>query len=197
MFFIAQVLVQLRTQLKASISGIIQGTLVLFVLLFGVVACLVFAALAWVLVETGEISLYGPRVVTIEPAAGYAFRPTTPITLTFDQPMVPVATLEPASQSAAPAGRTAYSKTAEAAAGPGQQVAALDTPPDAPEVDLIADPADYEVGADGTIEIYFDDMKKPVMTASDKTFGAGRVGIGSFDDHGNWDDFKLHGVKAP
>jgi simple sugar transport system permease protein len=28
-------IVQLRTQLKASISGIIQGTLVLFVLLFG------------------------------------------------------------------------------------------------------------------------------------------------------------------
>jgi membrane-bound lytic murein transglycosylase D len=67
--------------------------------------------------------------------------------------VVPVATLEPASQSAAPAGRTADSKTAEAAAGPEQQVAALDTPPDAPEVDLIADPADYEVGADGTIEI--------------------------------------------
>ncbi|MGD8516371.1 MAG: Ig-like domain-containing protein, partial [Anaerolineae bacterium] len=64
--------------------------LVVFVLLFGVVACLVFAALAWGLVETGEISLYGPRVVTIEPAAGYAFRPTTPITLTFDQPMDPI-----------------------------------------------------------------------------------------------------------
>jgi len=67
--------------------------------------------------------------------------------------VVPVATLEPATQSAAPAGRTADSKTAEAAADPGQQVAALDTPPDTPEADLIADPADYEVGADGTIEI--------------------------------------------
>jgi membrane-bound lytic murein transglycosylase D len=67
--------------------------------------------------------------------------------------VAPVATLESATQSAAPAGRTADSKTAEAAAGPEQQVAALDTPPDAPEADLIADPADYEVGADGTIEI--------------------------------------------
>ncbi len=49
---------------------------------------------------------------------------------------------------------------------------------------------------DGTIEIYFDDMKKPVMVAKDKTFTWGRVGIGSFDDNGNWDDFKLHGIKA-
>jgi len=50
--------------------------------------------------------------------------------------------------------------------------------------------------ADGTIEIYFDDMQKPVMTAVDKTFTSGQVGLGSFDDHGNWDDFKLYGVVA-
>ena len=50
--------------------------------------------------------------------------------------------------------------------------------------------------ADGAIEIYFDDMKKPVMTAIDKTFTWGQVGLGSFDDNGNWDDFKLHGVRA-
>jgi len=50
--------------------------------------------------------------------------------------------------------------------------------------------------ADGTIEIYFDDMNKPMMVASDKTFTWGQVGLGSFDDNGNWDDFKLHGVKV-
>ncbi|MEA1951101.1 MAG: hypothetical protein U9N87_06930 [Planctomycetota bacterium] len=50
--------------------------------------------------------------------------------------------------------------------------------------------------ADGAIEIYFDDMKKPVMTARDKTFTWGRIGIGSFDDHGQWDDVKLRGVKV-
>jgi len=49
--------------------------------------------------------------------------------------------------------------------------------------------------ADGTIEIYFDDMDKPVMKAVDKTFTSGQVGIGSFDDNGNWDDFKLHAKK--
>ena len=49
---------------------------------------------------------------------------------------------------------------------------------------------------DGTIAIYFDDMDKPMMTAVDRTFTKGQVGIGSFDDNGNWDDFKLHGTKT-
>jgi hypothetical protein len=49
---------------------------------------------------------------------------------------------------------------------------------------------------DGKIEVYFDDMKKPVMTAEDKTFTWGRVGIGSFDDTANWADVKVYGTKA-
>jgi hypothetical protein len=50
--------------------------------------------------------------------------------------------------------------------------------------------------ADGAIEIYFDDMNKPMMVAQDKTFTWGQVGLGSFDDNGNWDDFKLYGEKV-
>ena len=49
---------------------------------------------------------------------------------------------------------------------------------------------------DGTIEVYFDDMKKPVMTAKDKNFVWGQVGVGSFDDTGNWDEVKLQGVRV-
>ena len=49
--------------------------------------------------------------------------------------------------------------------------------------------------ATGDIKIYFDDMKEPVMTAVDKTFTWGQVGLGSFDDVGNWDDVKLWGTK--
>src|SRR5581483_9465584 len=49
--------------------------------------------------------------------------------------------------------------------------------------------------AAGAIEIYFDDMKTPIMTASDKTFTWGRVGIGSFDDTGNWDDIMVRGMR--
>ncbi|HEX6963414.1 MAG TPA: hypothetical protein VF175_16220 [Lacipirellula sp.] len=47
---------------------------------------------------------------------------------------------------------------------------------------------------DGTIEVYFDDMDEPFMAAHDNTFAWGRVGLGTFDDNGNWDDFKLHGT---
>jgi hypothetical protein len=50
--------------------------------------------------------------------------------------------------------------------------------------------------ADGTIEIYFDDMAKPVMTAKDKTFVHGRIGVGTFDDTCEWDDIVVRGVKV-
>jgi hypothetical protein len=50
--------------------------------------------------------------------------------------------------------------------------------------------------ADGAVSVYFDDMKTPVMTATDKTFTWGQVGVGSFDDTGNWADVKIRGVKA-
>jgi hypothetical protein len=49
---------------------------------------------------------------------------------------------------------------------------------------------------EGTIEVYFDDMQTPVMTAVDKSFTWGQVGIGSFDDTGNFDNFVVRGVKA-
>ena len=48
--------------------------------------------------------------------------------------------------------------------------------------------------SDGTIEIYFDDMQKPVMTANDKTFTHGRIGVGTFDDTADWDDITLRGI---
>ncbi len=50
--------------------------------------------------------------------------------------------------------------------------------------------------ADGTIEVFFDDLKTPVMTASDRTFRQGQVGVGSFDDTANWTNIGLHGVKV-
>ncbi|MBM4033559.1 MAG: hypothetical protein FJ291_17490 [Planctomycetes bacterium] len=50
--------------------------------------------------------------------------------------------------------------------------------------------------ADGLIEVYFDDMAKPIMRVRDKTFAWGRIGVGSFDDTGDFDDIVLRGVKA-
>lgn len=46
---------------------------------------------------------------------------------------------------------------------------------------------------DGAMDVYFDDMQKPYMTAKDKTFTWGQVGLGTFDDHGNFDDVTLRG----
>jgi len=48
----------------------------------------------------------------------------------------------------------------------------------------------------GTIEVYFDDMSRPVMTAVDKRFKWGRIGVGSFDDTGQFDDIRLWGRKV-
>lgn len=45
----------------------------------------------------------------------------------------------------------------------------------------------------GTIQVYFDDMTHPHMTATDKTFVKGRIGIGSFDDMNAFDDVRLYG----
>lgn len=48
----------------------------------------------------------------------------------------------------------------------------------------------------GSIDIYFDNMDKPVMQATDKTFAWGQVGIGSFDDTGNFDDVMVFGKQV-
>lgn len=49
---------------------------------------------------------------------------------------------------------------------------------------------------EGTIEIYFDDMEKPVMTAKDKTFTWGQIGVGTFDDTADFDNLELRGTKV-
>lgn len=45
----------------------------------------------------------------------------------------------------------------------------------------------------GTIKVFFDDMDTPHMEVVDKTFGKGRIGLGSFDDMNDFDDVQLHG----
>jgi hypothetical protein len=52
---------------------------------------------------------------------------------------------------------------------------------------------------EGTIEVFFDNMENPVMRAKDKSFAWGQVGIGSFDDKGNFDDVAIYGrlVERP
>ena len=48
----------------------------------------------------------------------------------------------------------------------------------------------------GTIKVYFDDLAKPIMVAEDKTFGAGCIGFGSFDDTGKVDNVRIWGPSV-
>ena len=50
--------------------------------------------------------------------------------------------------------------------------------------------------SDGAIKVYFDDLAKPIMVAEDKTFGAGWIGFGSFDDTGKVDNIRVWGPAA-
>jgi hypothetical protein len=43
----------------------------------------------------------------------------------------------------------------------------------------------------GDIRVFFDDLDTPAMIARDTTFRRGQVGLGSFDDTGDWDDVQL------
>lgn len=45
----------------------------------------------------------------------------------------------------------------------------------------------------GTIEVFFDDNPVPIMTAVDNNFKSGRIGVGSFDDTGQYDDIRIWG----
>jgi len=45
----------------------------------------------------------------------------------------------------------------------------------------------------GEIRVYFDDMLNPAMTATDKTFTEGRIGLGSFDDTAEYDNLRVSG----
>lgn len=48
----------------------------------------------------------------------------------------------------------------------------------------------------GSIKIFWDDMDAPVMTATNSVFPKGRIGLGSFDDTGQWDNLRIQGRLA-
>lgn len=50
--------------------------------------------------------------------------------------------------------------------------------------------------AEGTIKVFFDDMTTPIMEATDTHFDYGRIGFGSFDDTGRFDNIKIWGQET-
>ena len=51
--------------------------------------------------------------------------------------------------------------------------------------------------SDGTVRVFFDDMSKPIMTGEEKTFGAGAIGFGSFDDTGKVANIRIWAKEKP
>ncbi|MCX5938690.1 MAG: hypothetical protein NTW02_10965, partial [Cyanobium sp. LacPavin_0920_WC12_MAG_62_9] len=49
----------------------------------------------------------------------------------------------------------------------------------------------------GTVQVYFDDLTHPIMTAQENTLGAGWVGFGSFDDTGKVDNIRIWAPTSP
>lgn len=43
----------------------------------------------------------------------------------------------------------------------------------------------------GSIKVYFEEMTEPIMEANDLHFDIGRVGVGSFDDTGQFDNIRI------
>ena len=48
-------------------------------------------------------------------------------------------------------------------------------------------------GKSGKIEVYFDNSKKPVLEAKNTTISSGQVGVGSFDDTGEFGNISITG----
>ena len=48
----------------------------------------------------------------------------------------------------------------------------------------------------GVIDVYMDDMKNPIMHTIDKAFTSGTLGIGSFDDTGNFNEVTVWGTSG-
>ncbi len=98
-----------------------------------------------------------------------------------------------------------YTHIATAADDAAHTIHIVNGAPRAPIVQERTEGADWSTGyhdvrvvrnvSSGLIEVYFDDMSEPIMRATDKTFGAGGIGFGTFDDTGNIDDVIIWGRK--
>ncbi len=55
-------------------------------------------------------------------------------------------------------------------------------------------PIRVEHHADGAIRVFMDDLTTPLMTAQDTSYPAGQIGLASFDDTAEFDDFEAVGT---
>jgi hypothetical protein len=78
---------------------------------------------------------------------------------------------------------------------PRKRIAGTEAPPALPDrewhrVRLVRD------AATGSIEVFMDEAKKPLFSVIDDTFTCGQIGLGSFDETGDFTDVKLESADA-
>jgi hypothetical protein len=78
---------------------------------------------------------------------------------------------------------------------PRKRIAGTEAPPALPDREWHKVRVARDV-ASGSIEVFVDDRKEPLFLAVDRTFTCGQIGIGSFDETGDFDDINLSSSDA-
>lgn len=78
---------------------------------------------------------------------------------------------------------------------PRKRIAGTDAPPALPDAEWHKVRVVRDVPA-GSIEVFIDDQQKPLFSVVDATFTCGQIGIGSFDETGDFDDVKVSSNDA-
>ncbi|MEJ2007204.1 MAG: hypothetical protein P8Z30_03455 [Acidobacteriota bacterium] len=79
--------------------------------------------------------------------------------------------------------------------GPRRRIAGLDAPPALPDTHWHTIRV-VRNAQTGLIQVYSDVQKKPLFSVVDHHFTCGQIGLGSFDEKGDFADFKLHSTDA-
>ena len=79
--------------------------------------------------------------------------------------------------------------------GPRKRIAGLHAPAALPDTNWHTARVVRDVNS-GLIRVFMDGSKTPLFSVEDRTFTCGRVGIGSFDETGDFDDVTLHSDDA-
>lgn len=78
---------------------------------------------------------------------------------------------------------------------PRKRIAGTEAPPALPDREWHKVRVARDV-ASGSIEVFVDDRKGPLFSVVDRTFTCGQIGIGSFDETGDFDDINLSSSDA-
>lgn len=79
--------------------------------------------------------------------------------------------------------------------GPRVRIAGLDAPPALPDFKWHQVRIERNANS-GLIQVFIDKAAKPLFSVADRTFVCGQIGVGSFDETGDFEDVSLHSNDA-